>query len=186
MGSAILLISCSGEGKAEDDGSREKLITQQSDTLTIISSDNGVKSYRFYAPLMERYEFAKEPYMEFRRGVNVVTYDSLQQVKSTLVADYAIYFENQKLWEAKGDVKTTNDQGHVLETQQLFWNQTTKKIYSNIDSRITQGQDVLVGIGFESDEDFKEWEFRRPRGKLAVDTEPNRDTTAKAPAAPQE
>ncbi len=175
-GSAILLISCekkSGETKEDP----ETLMTQQSDSLTIITSENGRKSYRFFTPLMERYELAKEPYMEFRKGVDVVTYsDSTGQVESTLVADYAIFFENQKLWEAKGNVVATNAKGQVLETQQLFWNQKTHKIYSNVDSKVTQGTDVIVGVGFESDENFDDFTFRRPKGKVTVDTEPTRES----------
>lgn len=175
-----MLISCEQKsgGTNEDP---ETLMTQQSDSLTLIASENGRKSYRFFTPLMERYELAKEPYMEFRKGVDVVTYsDSTGQVESTLVADYAIFFENQKLWEAKGNVVATNAKGQVLETQQLFWNQKTRKIYSNVDSKVTQGTDVIVGVGFESDENFDDFTFRRPKGKVTVDTEPTRgaDSTA--------
>ena len=179
-GSAILLISCERKSRgAEEDP--ETLMTQQSDSLTIIASENGRKSYRFFTPLMERYELAKEPYMEFRKGVHVVTYaDSTGAVESTLVADYAIFFENQKLWEAKGNVVAVNAKGQILETQQLFWNQKTHKIYSNVDSKVTQGTDVIVGVGFESDENFEDFTFRRPKGKVTVDTEPTRgaDSTA--------
>lgn len=152
-------------------------MTQQSDSLTIISSQNGRKAYRFETPLMERYEFAKEPYMEFRKGIQIETFDSTGAIESTLVADYAINFEKQQLWEAKGNVVATNAKGQILQTQQLFWNQRLKRVYSNIDSKVIQGTDTLVGVGFESDEEFEEWEFRRPRGKLAVDVEPTRDTT---------
>lgn len=160
-------------------------MTQQSDSLTIIASENGRKSYRFFTPLMERYELAKEPYMEFRKGVDVVTYaDSTGAVESTLVADYAIFFENQELWEAKGNVVATNAKGQVLETQQLFWNQKTHKIYSNVDSKVTQGTDVIVGVGFESDENFEDFTFRRPKGKVTVDTEPTRNTDSTAVESP--
>lgn len=190
LGSAILLISCD-QGVDNDPQDLKTLMTQQSDTLTIISSENGMKAYRFYAPLMERYEFASEPYMEFRRGVNIETFeDSTQIVESTLVADYAIFLENQKLWEAKGNVVAVNSKGQILETQQLFWNQKTKKIYSNVDSKVTQGGDVIVGIGFESDESFDNFIFRRPKGKVTVDVAPSedsvsRDTTASKPVASQ-
>lgn len=177
-GSAILLISCGG--RQESTPPSETLMTQKSDTLTLISSKNGDVNYRFYTPLMEQYDYAKpEPYREFRRGIDIVTYDSLGNVKSSLVASYAINFMDQKLWEAKGDVRGMNEDGHILETQQLFWNQTTKRIWSNVHTRIIQGEDILTGDGFESDEEFKVWEFRRPRGRLRVNVEPTRpDSTA--------
>jgi LPS export ABC transporter protein LptC len=180
----LLPISCADihhEAAAPPDPT---VITQLSDTLTIISSENGRKSYRLQTPLVEGYGNAKEPYTEFRKGIFIETFkDSTQQVESTLVADYAIHFDKQELWEAKGNVKAVNEKGQILETQQLFWNQRTHKIYSNIDSKVTQGSDVIVGVGFESDEEFKVWEFRKPRGKLTVDIEPNRDTTTNKSSA---
>ncbi|MFR7680711.1 MAG: hypothetical protein ACLU18_13125 [Bacteroides thetaiotaomicron] len=86
-----------------------------------------------------------------------------------LTANYAIYYENRKLWEAKGNVVVVKSDGKNLYTQQLFWNQQTKKIYSNVDSKIVQndGRDVFIGEGFESDEEFKDWRFtpyERPHG----------------------
>lgn len=188
VGSAIL-VSCSRKN-AEDAGPPpENLVTQQSDTLVRFLSENGVKSYRFYTPLLEQYDYAPEPYIEFRRGIDIMTFDTLGATRSTLVADYAIHFIRQKLWEAKGNVKATNDAGDRLETQQLFWNQATGKIYSNIDTKLTRGEDVIYGVGFESDEQFKKWEFRKPRGRLTVDMEPTRDTMANgseiSPPGPQ-
>lgn len=181
-----MLISCGGRERGEQPDT-EKLVTQMSDTLTVISSENGMRSYLFEAPLMERYELAREPYMEFRRGVYIETYkDSSRLVESTLEADYAIFWEKLKLWEAKGNVVAVNARGEILETQQLFWNQRTKKIYSNVDTKVTRNSDVIIGVGFESDESF-DYFFRRPRGKVTVDTEPtaNPDSAAAAnPAAP--
>lgn len=173
VGSAFLLISCAGETQTEDKQTQYNMLTQRSDTLTIINSAAGYKDYRFYAPLMERYELAREPYMEFRQGVKLETFaDSLQTVETTFISDYAIFYEAQQLWEAKGNVVATNAQGQVLETQQLFWNQKTKRIYSNVDSKVTQGDDVIVGTGFESDESMEDFIFRRPTGRVGLDVEP--------------
>lgn len=173
----LFLQACGGTKQKVEEDTNEGLITHKSDSLVRIVSQNGRKSYRFATPLMERYELAKDPYSEFRKGVKIITYkDSTNIEEGSLIADYAIFFEKQELWEAKGNVVATNQSGHVLETQQLFWDQRSHRIYSNIDSRITQGNDVLVGVGFESDEKMEEWEFRRPRGRLAVDIEPTQDS----------
>ena len=44
--------------------------------------------------------------------------------------------------------------------------------------------DVVYGDGFESDERFEEFVVRNPKGKVTVETAPNRsDTTEKAPEA---
>ncbi len=175
-GSAVLVISCGGSG-SNDEIDPQELITQQSENLVMINSKNGVRSYKFTTPLLERYELAKEPYMEFRKGIKVETYnDSTQLIESTLTANYAIFLEHKQLWEAKGNVVGTNANGQKLETQQLFWDQVTGKVYSNVDSKVTQGQDVIIGTGFVSDETFNDFTFNKPKGKIEVDVEP-RDTT---------
>lgn len=60
----------------------------------------------FYGSFGGRLLLAKEPYQEFRKGVDIVTYqkDSTGAVDATLTANYAIHYGNRKLWEAKGNV----------------------------------------------------------------------------------
>lgn len=152
-------------------------MTEYSENLSIVNSQNGQRSYHFVTPLMEGYSQAAEPYREFRRGVRITTYkdDSLSTVDAVLTANYAIYYEKRRLWEAKGDVVVEKSDGKRLYTQQLFWNERTKKIYSNVDSKIVQsgGTDVFIGEGFESDEEFKDWRFRRMKGRMEVDVAPS-------------
>ncbi len=178
------MFSC-GNGGSEGEVNAETLMTQKSDTLTLIYSENGVKQYRFYTPLMERYELAREPYMEFRYGIDIVTYDSLDNPESTLVSDYAIYYENRKLWEARGNVVATGQDDRTLYTQQLFWDQQTGRVYSNVDSKVVQDGDVFIGEGFESDDKFQNWTFRNYVGRITVDTTPTQrsDSTSRSSAA---
>lgn len=188
MGSAILLFSCERDEAEDAAASEETMRTEYSENLSIVESQNGRRSYHFVTPLVEGYSLAREPYREFRKGVKITTYkdDSLSTVDAVLTANYAIYYENRKLWEAKGNVVVVKSDGKNLYTQQLFWNQQTKKIYSNVDSKIVQndGRDVFIGEGFESDEEFKDWRFRRMKGRMEVEVKPNEsDSTAVAEPA---
>ena len=182
MGSAILLISCEREEAQDAAASEETMRTEYSENLSIVESKNGRRSYHFVTPLVEGYSLAREPYREFRKGVKITTYkdDSLSTVDAVLTANYAIYYENRKLWEAKGNVVVVKSDGKNLYTQQLFWNQQTKKIYSNVDSKIVQndGRDVFIGEGFESDEEFKDWRFRRMKGRMEVEMKQSADSAA--------
>ena len=178
-GSAILLFSC-GEKEPEADAHAETLMTEYSDNLSVIMSRNGRRSYHFTTPLLEGYTLAREPYREFRKGINIITYqdDSLSTVNATLEANYAIYYENRKLWEAKGNVRVTKADGTKLYTQQLFWNSITKRIYSNVDTKVETDTDTFIGEGFESDASFKEWRFRRMKGRMEVEMKTAQDSTA--------
>ena len=193
-GSAILLFSCAGKDAGHTSGSDEALMTEYSEDLSVVMSQNGRRSYHFVTPLLEGYSLGREPYREFRKGVKITTYqnDSLTTVDAVLTANYAIYYENRELWEAKGNVVVEKSDGKTLYTQQLFWNARTKKIYSNVDSKIVQnnGRDVFIGEGFESDEEFKDWRFRRMKGRMEVEMKQSADSaatdsTAVRPVRPQ-
>ena len=181
-GSAILLFSCADKDTGRASASEETMMTEYSEDLSVVMSQNGRRSYHFVTPLLEGYSLAREPYREFRKGVKITTYqnDSLTTVDAVLTANCAIYYENRELWEAKGNVVVEKSDGKTLYTQQLFWNARTKKIYSNVDSKIVQnnGRDVFIGEGFESDEEFKDWRFRRMKGRMEVEMKQSADSTA--------
>ena len=196
-GSAILLFSCEESERGAASANNDKLMNEYSENLSIVMSQNGRRSYHFDTPLLEGYMLGPEPYREFRKGVKITTYkdDSLASVDAVLTANYAIYYDKRELWEAKGNVVVEKSDGKTLYTQQLFWNARTGKIYSNVDSKIVQsgGRDVFIGEGFESDEEFKDWRFRRMKGQMEVDATPrqpadsagsaSRDTVERKPRA---
>ncbi|MFI3279763.1 MAG: LPS export ABC transporter periplasmic protein LptC [Rikenellaceae bacterium] len=191
VGSAISLLSCDDRKVTTSKVSLETLMSEMSDSLTVVVTENGRPSYRFTSPLVEGYSLAREPYREFRKGIQIITYldDSLRTVDATLHSNYAIHYPNLQLWEAKGDVVVVKHDGKELYTQQLFWNSTTKKIYSNVDTQIldTATGDTYRGEGFESDEEMKEWSFRKMKGSVRVDVSPTQtDSTAVAESPEQE
>ena len=149
----------------------DAIMTEKSSNLTIVVSENGRRSYRFTTPLLEGYTLGRDPYREFRKGIKITTYqdDSLTTVNATIESNYAIYYENRKLWEAKGNVRIVKHDGTKVFTQQLFWNSTTKRVYSNVDTKIVTENDTHFAEGFESDEELVELNFRHWKGKVKMD-----------------
>ncbi len=185
VGSAMVFICCGGDSATQtkrDEFSLERVMTESSDNLTIIMSENGRPSYKFIAPRVEGYNLAKEPYREFIKGVDITTFskDSLYSEDGTLTANYAIYYEERKLWEAMGDVVVKKSDGKELYSQQLFWNAQTRRIYSNVDTKIVDRStgDVYLGEGFESDEDMVEWSFRKMKGRMTMEVEQKQKATS--------
>ena len=93
-GSAILLFSCADKDAGRASASEETMMTEYSEDLSVVMSQNGRRSYHFVTPLLEGYSLAREPYREFRKGVKITTYqnDSLTTVDAVLTANYAIYY----------------------------------------------------------------------------------------------
>ena len=196
LGSATLLFSC-GKKAQITEYDNETLMTESSENRTITMMENGKRSYTFTSPLMEGYRLATNPYQEFRRGIEMTTYtDSLSLPEVTITANYAIYYERQKLWEAKGNVvvvRRDREEGDTtvkglteVYTQQLFWNATTKKIYSNVDTKVLQADGWHFGVGFDADDDLKNIHFRRYSSEIEFDVsepEKSNDTTKRISAA---
>ena len=61
-------------------------------------------------------------------------------------------------------MKVTQPGGRSLTTTQLFWNQATHTIYSNVDCIIRDEEQTIYCEGFESDEEMKEWSYRKVKG----------------------
>ena len=171
------MYSCRSEATVSN-VNMDSLKTQQTLNMLLIASKDAKVNYRFEAPIMERYEYAKEPYTEYKKGLHITTYDDSSRIESDLRGDYAIFLEKKKLWEVRGNVVAKNAKGEILETEQLFWDQQAKKIYSNVESRVIQKEDVIVGEGFESDEKMENFLFRKPKGRIAVDAITRPDMTS--------
>ncbi len=175
VGSAALLLSSCGRQAEEEETGHEQLMTEYCEGMDLKVSENGHRSFHFQAPLLEGYTEAQEPYREFRKGIRITTYqkDSANVVDAVLTADYGINYDKRQLWEARGNVvivKNDPDSTRIY-TQQIFWDQRSGKVYSNVDSRIVRknGADDFMVSGFETDEGFTFLNSREPDGKMEVD-----------------
>ncbi len=172
VGSAIFITGCNSSKVAVDVviTDYKKVPSLVSDSLSITYYENGEMEYKFTTPRMERYEFDDEPYMVFEEGVRIETFDEDGTRKSSLVADYAKYLEKKRLWEAKGNVFGHDENGKELYTEQLFWDEMADKIYSNVDTKVIDGDEITQGSGFESDGQLNNVRFLNTKGRLFVDT----------------
>ena len=93
-------------------------------------------------------------------------------------ADTAYYYDKKKLWELRSHVEIKNQQGEKFNTELLFWNQDTQKVYSDKFIRIEQIDRTITGHGFESNQQFTVYTIRKPEGIFYVDE----DKMAVAPA----
>ena len=92
-------------------------------------------------------------------------------VDANIHARYAKFNENEQIWELRGKVRSTNLQGELFETEQLFWNQREEKFYSDSLIKITQKSHIITGIGFESNQTMTKYLIKQPQGIFPVDEE---------------
>jgi LPS export ABC transporter protein LptC len=145
--------------------------------ITTVISDSGVTRYRISAPIWNVYDKARQPYWEFPLGIHFEKFDANLKVDANIHSQYARFNENEQLWELKGKVRSTNLQGELFETEQLFWNQREERFYSDSLIKITQKSHIITGIGFESNQSMTRYQIRQPQGIFPVEE----NTENKAP-----
>ena len=125
----------------------------------------------FKAPEMERFEHRNEdPYYEFPKGIEVLVYDKNEKLQSRITANWAKFLDEKQLWIARDSVVARNIQTHEeLTTEELFWNQEEKHIYSHVFTKIVNPDGVYYGEkGFESDQDFNNYKLIGSSGTVNV------------------
>jgi LPS export ABC transporter protein LptC len=139
-----------------------------------IYSDSGKVKMQLNADEILQFGKAERPYIEFPKGIHVIFFDDSLKLESEIIADYAKYFTDEKLWEARGNVIALNNvSGEKLNTEELFWDETQQRIYSNSFSRIENKDGIFYGQkGFETNQKFAPLRLKSSRGTVNVKDEP--------------
>jgi LPS export ABC transporter protein LptC len=163
----LIFFSCENDiNKINKISSKNDLPDIAVENIESIFSEEGKIKRRLTAPLLYQYTTADQPYTEFPEGVKLNLYNANQQPRITAIADYAIWWRKNRLFEARGNVVLTNDKGQRLMTELLFGNEKEKKIYSNkLVTIIDEEGNPLKGQGgFESNFNFTVYTFHDVSG----------------------
>jgi LPS export ABC transporter protein LptC len=119
-------------------------------------SQNGTLRAKLTAPFMLRYAL-DSVYIEFPRTLHVNFYDSLGKVESQVDALYGKYLETQSKVYLRDSVVVSNIKGDTLWTPDLWWDQNTKKFYTENRVRIRRkDQRIIGGRGMEATQDLND------------------------------
>ena len=108
--------------------------------------------------------------LELFDNVNVDLFDENFQQKSLIKSQSAMVNEKENKIKAYGSVVVISDDGKILMTDSLTWDNNSDKIYtdSNLEF-ITSDSDTLYGTGFKSNIDLTNWKILQPRGRINND-----------------
>jgi LPS export ABC transporter protein LptC len=85
------------------------------------------------------------------------------QINSRITSNYAQYFEKEGKYIAKNNVVVVNQKGDTLKTEELTWEKKTGKIYSDKFVKIIGTDQIINGMGFESDQNMANWQIKKIR-----------------------
>ncbi|MBR4118476.1 MAG: LPS export ABC transporter periplasmic protein LptC [Bacteroidales bacterium] len=175
----IIMFSCGKDNKEviEAFADPNEVPTIYSKDVSTLISDSGVTRYRVVAPDWYMYENSETPRWYFPRGIYLETFDDDYNVAAFLEGDTAIFYKNQRLWEIRGDVKMANTNDERFFTEQLFWSQDAKKIYSDTIIHIERGDRIIEGLGFESNQNMTRYKILKTTGIFPIEDMRRKDTT---------
>ena len=172
LGLAVFLFACRSKNAVfmpfEDIAAAPGQTVYGSSTL---ATENGKAQVFMEYPVMSNYtgkETGMPPMQVFPRGIRSIFYSETgNEVDVLLLADSAINLQKEKLMKFFRNVEVYDYRSmDTIYTEALYWNQETKKIYSDVFVRKVSPGLVLEGDGFDADERMENVVLMRPRGVI--------------------
>lgn len=179
LGAVVMLLlfsSCNGKKKALGAAitERDSLPVMATVGVTTHISDSGVVRYRVDTEEWLIYDRKNPSYWAFEKGVYLEQFDSVAHVDASIKADTAYYYDKQRLWKLIGNVDIKNRKGEKFNTELLYWNEATQKVYSDEFIRIEQPDRIITGHGFDSNQQMTIYTIHNIEGIFFVDDDPDK------------
>lgn len=112
------------------------------------------------------YSSVQYPFSEFPKGVEIVLYDD-ENKKNYVKANYAISYKNSGIIDLKGKVRMTSHNGHLLETEQMYYDQKNAWFFTQEKFKFTApNEGFTTGEGIDFSKDFKIIKYRNVFGAV--------------------
>mgnify|MGYP003630849217 CR=1 FL=1 len=171
LGAVLFLIfACENEvAKVQSLARDERIPMEIQQNFKLMYSDSTFLRMELRAPIAESYPQLENPQREFKKGIKVRFLDADGLESSSLESDYALQLINKDLWEARGNVIVINKKGERLNTEKLFWDNRKEIIYSDEFVKITTPNEIIMGEGFQADQNFESYEINHVSGIINIE-----------------
>ena len=164
--SVFLSISCSKNDFT--DNFEKDIHDQLSTNVEITLTKKGNVTAKIKSEVLKKNNQSLQ--LELFDNVNVDLFDENFQQKSLIKSQSAMVNEKENKIKAYGSVVVISDDGKILMTDSLTWDNNSDKIYTDANLEfITSDSDTLYGTGFKSNIDLTNWNILQPRGRINND-----------------
>lgn len=106
---------------------------------------------------------------EFPEGLYLEFFDETGKMTSSLKANHAYYFKKENRWRGRGKVEVKNiERKQQLNTEELFWDPPSKKIFTDKFVTIKLESEVIYGTGLDALQDMSSYTIRKPEGDFEI------------------
>lgn len=134
--------------------------------IFLVNSDSAIVRSELKAPLQLQFMDGDE---EFPEGIEIKFFTKDGQLETTMRADRGYYIKSENLYRGEGNVQIKNlikDQS--LQSEEIFWNQAEKKIYTEKFVTIQDKQTLFNGSGMEADDSFSNYTLKQVRDSRTI------------------
>lgn len=168
----MLALSFSCAGKKKEFGAaitdRDSLPIVSTYGVTTYISDSGITRYRIDTEEWLIFDKKQPSYWSFEKGVYLEKFDTVFQVEASIKADTAYFYDKEKLWKLIGHIEIKNLKGEKFNTELLYWDQDKGKVYSDRFIRIEQPDRIIIGHGFDSNQQMTDYTIHNMEGIFYV------------------
>ena len=166
--SCLLLLACENDDAVISEWTQKVVLTEEARKVEAFLSQGARLRARLQAPTMVRHQ-SDTLYTEFPATLHVDFYDSLGVRESWLDSRYGKHFENENKVLLRDSVRVISIKGDTLSTSELWWDQNTRKFYTDKQVRIaTKSKLIYGGKGMDADQDLDNVTIHNPTGTVLV------------------
>ena len=137
----------------------------EAEGINLKYTDSGRITAILVSPKMKEYASVDFPFTDFPKGVDVTIYDKNNK-RTFIKSDYATSYKLTNIIDLKGNVKITSQDGQILETDQLYFDQKNDWFYTEKSFKFTDPKGVSSGQGIDFSKDFKIINSQRIAGAI--------------------
>tara|TARA_R110000868_G_scaffold5934_2_gene34577 strand:- start:573 stop:1127 length:555 start_codon:yes stop_codon:yes gene_type:complete len=135
------------------------------DKVNLKYTDSGLIKVVLISPKMLDFATVAFPFTEFPKGIDVTLYDDKGK-KTRVTSNYAVSYKQTSIIDLQGNVKIVSEDGQMLETEQMYFDQKNEWFYTEKKFKFTDLKGTSNGQGIDFSKDFKVINSQRIKGEI--------------------
>lgn len=161
-----ILVGCESNLKdIQKDNFSDFVPSNNADEVHLKYTDSGRITGILVSKKMLDYAVVDFPFTEFPKGIHVTLFDKNAK-KTVVTSNYAISYKQTGIIDLQDKVKIVSDDGQILETQQLYYDQKNAWFFTERKYKFSSPKGVSNGQGIDFSKDFKVINSQRITGEV--------------------
>lgn len=162
----MVIVGCESNFKEiQKDNFSDFVPSNDADDVNLKYTDSGRITGILISKKMLDYAMVAFPFTEFPKGIRVSLYDKNAK-KTIITSNHAVSYKETGIIDLQGNVKIVSDDGQVLETQQLYYDQKNAWFFTERKFKFSSPKGISNGQGIDFSKDFKVINSQRITGEV--------------------